>query len=282
LTSEAQRLSRGFHFFLWTRMLSTAGNQMVLVALGWQMYDLTSSAWDLGLVGLAQFIPTLLFTIPAGQLADRVDRRLVLTLAIIVQLFAAALLAWGSASHFIGPGVIYIASVGLGIARAIQAPAQQAIVPALVGTAELPRAMAISTAAMKIAVVAGPAVGGFVYVAGPAIAYGICAMIFLVSMFCALAIHKVHVKKAKEPVSLATVFAGFAFLSKQPVVLGAISLDLFAVVLGGVTALLPIYAKDILQTGPWGLGLLRASPAIVRTKTSRPVDLSISTGGVPR
>jgi MFS family permease len=262
LTSEAQRLSRGFHFFLWTRMLSTAGNQMVLVALGWQMYDLTSSAWDLGLVGLAQFIPTLLFTIPAGQLADRVDRRLVLTLAIVVQLFAAALLAWGSAANFIGPGVIYIASVGLGIARAIQAPAQQAIVPALVGTGDLPRAMAISTAVMKVAVVAGPAVGGFVYVAGPAIAYGICAAIFLASMFCALAIHKVHVKKAQEPVSLATVFAGFAFLSKQPVVLGAISLDLFAVVLGGVTALLPIYAKDILQTGPWGLGLLRASPAI--------------------
>ena len=260
--TDSRHLSRGFHFFLWTRMLSTAGNQMVLVALGWQMYDLTSSAWDLGLVGLAQFIPTILFTIPAGQLADRVDRRLVLTLAIVVQLFAAALLAWGSASHFIGREIIFLASVGLGIARAIQAPAQQAIVPALVGTAELPRAMAISTAAMKIAVVAGPAIGGFVYVAGPAVAYGICAAIFLVAMGCALAIHKVHVKKAKEPVSLATVFAGFAFLAKQPVVLGAISLDLFAVVLGGATALLPIYARDILHTGPWGLGLLRAAPAI--------------------
>ena len=260
--TTASHLSRGFHFFLWTRMLSTAGNQMVLVALGWQMYDLTASAWDLGLVGLAQFVPTLLFTIPAGQLADRVDRRLVLTLAIVVQLLAALLLAWGSASSFIGPNVILIASVGLGIARAIQAPAQQAIVPALVGTADLPRAMAISTAVMKIAVVAGPAIGGFVYVAGPAIAYGICAALFLVSMACALAIHKVHVKKAQEPVSLATVFAGFAFLFRQPVVLGAISLDLFAVVLGGATALLPIYAKDILHTGPWGLGLLRAAPAI--------------------
>src|SRR5690349_4459697 len=163
-------LSSGFHFFLWTRMLSTAGNQMVLVALGWQMYDLTGSAWDLGLVGLAQFVPTLLFTIPAGRLADRVDRRLVLTLAIVVQLFASLLLAWGSATQFVGAGVIFVASVLLGIARAIQAPAQQAIVPALVGTTELPRAMAISTAAMKIAVVAGPAIGGFVYVAGPAIA----------------------------------------------------------------------------------------------------------------
>jgi MFS family permease len=243
-------------------MLSTAGNQMVLVALGWQMYDLTSSAWDLGLVGLAQFIPTLLFTIPAGHLADRVDRRLVLTLAIGVQLFAAALLAWGSAAGFVDANVIYLASVGLGIARAIQTPAQQAIVPALVGIGDLPRAMAISTAVMKFAVVAGPAIGGFVYVGGPSIAYGICTVIFVVSMACALLIHKVHVKKAKEPVTLATVFAGFAFLRKQPVVLGAISLDLFAVVLGGVSALLPIYAKDILQTGPWGLGLLRAAPAI--------------------
>jgi len=224
-TTEAHHLSRGFHFFLWTRMLSTAGNQMVLVALGWQMYDLTSSAWDLGLVGLAQFVPTLLFTIPAGHMADRLDRRLVLTLAIGVQLFAAALLAWGSAAGFVDRDVIFIASVGLGIARAIQAPAQQAIVPALVGTGDLPRAMAISTAVMKVAVVAGPAVGGFVYVAGPAIAYGICAAIFLVSMFCALAIHKVHVKKAKEPVSLATVFAGFAFIGRQPMVLGAISLS---------------------------------------------------------
>jgi len=243
-------------------MLSTAGNQMVLVALGWQMYDLTPSAWDLGLVGLAQFIPTLLFTIPAGHLADRVDRRLVLTLAIVVQLLAAVLLAWGSAAGFVDRNVIFLASVGLGIARAIQAPAQQAIVPALVGIGDLPRAMAVSTAVMKFAVVAGPAIGGFVYVGGPAIAYGVCAVIFIISVVCALAIHKVHVKKAKEPISLATVFAGFAFMGKQPVVLGAISLDLFAVVLGSVTALLPIYAKDILQTGPWGLGLLRAAPAI--------------------
>jgi MFS family permease len=260
--TETHSLSRGFHFFLWTRLLSTAGNQMVLVALGWQMYDLTASAWDLGLVGLAQFVPTLVFTIPAGQLADRIDRRLVLTLAIAVQLFAAALLAWGSAAGFIDRDVIFVASVGLGIARAIQAPAQQAIVPALVATGDLPRAMAISTAAMKFAVVAGPAIGGFVYVGGPAIAYGACAAIFIVSMVFALAIPKVPVAKASERVSLATIFAGFAFLGRQPVVLGAISLDLFAVVLGGVTALLPIYAKDILHTGPWGLGLLRAAPAV--------------------
>ena len=260
--TEAHKFSRGFHFFLGTRMLSTAGNQMVLVALAWQMYDLTGSAWDLGLVGLLQFVPTLLFTIPAGQLADRVDRRLVITLAIVVQLFAAALLAWGSAAGFVDRNVIFIASVALGIARAIQAPAQQAIVPALVGTVDLPRAMAISTAAMKIAVVAGPAIGGFAYVGGPAFAYGACTVIFIVSIACALAIPNLHVKKAKEPVTLATVFAGFAFIGKQPMVLGAISLDLFAVVLGSVTALLPIYAKDILQTGPWGLGLLRAAPAI--------------------
>ena len=261
-TTEAHHLSRGFHFFLWTRMLSTAGNQMVLVALGWQMYDLTASAWDLGVVGLMQFVPTVLFTIPAGQLADRVDRRLVLTLAIAVQLFAAALLAWGSAAGFVDRNVIFAASVGLGVARAIQTPAQQAIVPALVGVGDLARAMAISTAVMKFAVVAGPAIGGFVYVGGPAIAYGVCAAVFIVSIVFALAIPKVHVARAQEPVSLATVFAGFAYVGKQPVVLGAISLDLFAVVLGGVTALLPIYAKDILQTGPWGLGLLRAAPAV--------------------
>src|SRR5215831_6544512 len=255
-------LSRSFHFFLWTRMLSTASNQILLVALAWQVYDLTSSAWDLGLVGLCQFVPTFLLTLPAGQLADRADRRKLLAAATGLQFITAAILAWGSAAGWVGRDIILTLSVLLGMARALQTPAQQAIVPKLVTPAQLPRAMALSSAAMKVAVIAAPALGGFVYAAGPAWAYAFCLVVAVAAMVCAMCIEKVPIIKSKEPATLATMFAGFGFMFEQPVVLGAISLDLFAVVLGGATALLPIYAKDILHTGPWGLGLLRSAPAV--------------------
>jgi MFS family permease len=262
MADPARPLSRSFHFFLWTRLLSTAANQILLVALGWQMYDLTASAWDLGLVGLLQFVPTVAFTIPSGQLADRADRRRVISAAIAVMLCAAALLAWGSAGRWIGRDLILGVSVLLGLARALLTPAQQAIVPALVPGDQLPRAMALSAAVMKVAVVAGPALGGFVYALGPVWAYGLCIVALVAAIGCVLSIHHVPLIKGKDPASFASMFAGFGFIFHKPVVLGAISLDLFAVVLGGATALLPIYAKDILQTGPWGLGLLRAAPAM--------------------
>jgi len=255
-------LSRSFHFFLWTRLLSTASNQILLVALAWQIYDLTSSAWDLGLVGLAQFVPTFLLTLPSGQLADRSDRRKLLAAATALQFLAAAILAWGSAAGWVGRGIILSLSMLLGMARALQTPAQAAIVPKLVAPVQLPRAMALSSAVMKIAVIAAPALGGFVYAAGAAWAYSLCLVIAVAAIGCAMAIEKVPVIHAKDPPTLATMFAGFGFMFHQPVVLGAISLDLFAVVLGGATALLPIYAKDILHTGPWGLGLLRSAPAV--------------------
>ncbi len=254
-------MSRSFHFFLWTRLLGTAANQMLLVALGWQMYDLTSSAWDLGLVGLLQFIPTLAFTIPAGQLADRVDRRKVLAASLALQGVVALWLAWASAGGFVGRDLIFALSVALGAARALQTPALQAIVPSLVPREQLARAMAVSTGAMKIAVIGGPALGGFLYVAGPAVVYGACFLLNLVSLVTVASIPRI-LHASKEPVSWASVFAGFSFLWGHRVALGAISLDLFAVLLGSVTALLPIYARDILQVGPWGLGLLRAAPAL--------------------
>jgi MFS family permease len=255
-------MSRSFHFFLWTRMLSTAANQILLVALGWQMYDLTSSAWDLGLVGLLQFASTFALTIPSGHLADRFDRRRLLGAACALQGIVAAVLAAGSAGGWIGRDIIFGGCVLLGVVRALQTPAQQAIVPALVQVAQLPRAMALSSSVMKIAVVAGPALGGFVYAFGAPWAYGMCVAILVAALVCVFSIHAVPIIKSKEPATFASMFAGFGFIFDKPVVLGAISLDLFAVVLGGVTALLPIYAKDILHTGPWGLGLLRAAPAV--------------------
>jgi MFS family permease len=254
-------LSRSFYFFLWTRLLGTAANQMLLVALGWQMYDLTGSALDLGFVGLLQFVPTLLFTIPAGQLADRVDRRVVLGLSLAVQGLTAAWLAWASVGGFVGRELIFALSIALGIARALQAPALQSILPSLVPREELTRAMAMSTAAMKIAVIGGPALGGFLYAAGPAVVYGVCFALNLVSLVTVTSIPRV-LHRSKEPVSWGSVFAGVGFLWNHKVALGAISLDLFAVLLGSVTALMPIFAKDILHVGPWGLGLLRAAPAL--------------------
>ena len=171
----AGRLSRGFLFFLWTRMLATAANQILLVALGWQMYDLTGSAWDLGLVGLLQFASTFTLTIPSGHLADHVDRRRMMAAACVLQAAVALALAWGSIGGWIGRLPIFAACVLLGVVRAVQTPAQQAIVPRLVHEAQLARAMALSSAVMKIAVVAGPAIGGFIYALGPAWAYGVCS-----------------------------------------------------------------------------------------------------------
>jgi len=148
------------------------------------------------------------------------------------------------------------------VARALQMPAQQAIVPALVTVDELPRAFAASSTLLKIAVIGGPVLGGFLYAFGPAVAYASCLGFLVVSTAYVATIERVPLSGDASPVSVESLFAGFAFIWRKKQVLGAISLDLFAVLLGGATALLPIYAKDILATGPWGLGLLRAAPAV--------------------
>lgn len=234
---------------------------MLMVALAWQMYDLTGRAWDLGLVGLMQFLPALLLTVPAGQLVDRVDRRGVLAASLAVQACVALVLAWGSYGEWVGRDLIFALCVAMGVARALQMPSQQALVPALVPMAQLPRAFALSSTLLKFAVIGGPALGGFIYAMGPTVAYGACFALLVVSTAFVASIKRVPVAVALEPVSLATLFAGFGFIWRKKPVLGAISLDLFAVLLGGATALLPIYAKDVLSTGPWGLGLLRGAPA---------------------
>jgi len=263
LTAEAERpFSPSFRRFLWARLFGNAALQMLLVALGWQVYDLTGSAWDLGLVGLMQFVPALLLTIPAGQLVDRVDRRQVFAGALAIQAVVAGVLASASYGGWAQRELMLGLAVAIGISRALQMPAQLAMVPGLVQLAQLPRATALSSAVMKVAVIGGPALGGFIYVLGPHVVYGIAALLLVASAACVFAIEKSLKPMLKEPVSWASVFAGFAFLWRHKVALGAISLDLFAVLLGGATALLPIYARDVLHTGPWGLGLLRSAPAV--------------------
>lgn len=234
---------------------------MLLVALGWQMYDLTGSAWDLGLVGLMQFLPALLLTIPAGQLVDHTDRRKALGAALVLLALVAGMLAATSVTGHVTRTLILMLSVALGVARSLQSPAQQAILPALVPLAALPRATAMSSSALQAAVIGGPAVGGFLYAGGPATVYAVALLLLVVSIGCVAAIQHRENRRPGAPVDLASALAGFRFIASNKVVLGAVSLDLFAVLLGGATALLPIFAKDVLATGPWGLGLLRSAPA---------------------
>ena len=255
---------RAFPSFMrmwWGRLAGTMAAQMLMVALGWQMYDTTGSAWDLGLVGLAQFLPALLLSLVAGTVIDRSNRGHVLAACLVLQAAVAGTLAAGTVGGWVGRETILAVSLLLGVARAFQQPAQQAVVPALVPAVVLPRALAFSSGAIQAAIIAGPAVGGFVYVAGAAAVYGLCAALFLVGGALVLSIRGLARPPSKEPVNMATLLAGFRFIAQRPVILGAISLDLFAVLLGGATALLPIYARDILHTGPWGLGLLRGAPA---------------------
>lgn len=253
---------RAFMRFWYARVAGTMGNQMLMVAVGWQMYDLTGSAWDLGLVGLFQFLPSLLLTLVAGHVADQHDRSRVLAVCMAGQVLIGGALAASTARGDVSRELLLGLSIALGCAKAFQMPAQQALVPLLVPPAMLARALAFSSAGMQTAIIGGPALGGFLYVAGPTTVYATCAVLFALAAFLFTRIGHPHVPRAREPISLASLLAGVHFIRERPVMLGAISLDLFAVLLGGATALLPIFAKDILHTGPWGLGLLRAAPAV--------------------
>ncbi|MEI7784111.1 MAG: MFS transporter [Betaproteobacteria bacterium] len=258
----------GDYLRMWfARLSSTAAQQMLMVAVGWQMYELTNSAWDLGLVGLYQFAPALMFTLVAGHAADRLHRGRIIALCLLAQAVAALVLVaatsgWGQAEHWLSRDLLLGVSLLLGLARAFQMPAQQALAPLLVPPAMLPRATAFNSAGTEVAVIGGPALGGLVFVAGAVAVYGLCLALLLLASLLALSLRYRHVPPAHEPVTLSSVMAGLTFVWRSKLLLGAVSLDLFAVLLGGATALLPIFAKDILQVGPWGLGLLRAAPAV--------------------
>ncbi len=261
MASDSPFAYRAFVELWFARLAATAGNQMLMVAVGWQMYDLTGSAWDLGLVGLLQFLPAVLLALPAGHLIDRHHRARLVALCMAVQMSIAALLAAGSAFGFAGRTLLLLVSVALGAVRTLQMPAQQALTPSLVPPALLARAMAASAAGLQSAIIAGPALGGVLYAFGAATVYTTSALLFGLAGALMLALRYPHVAASTGRANAAELLAGVRFVWRQPVVLGAISLDLFAVLLGGATALLPMFAKDVLHTGPWGLGLLRAAPA---------------------
>ena len=245
----------------WSRLASVSAGQMLMVAIGWEVYDLTGSAWDLGLVGLLQFAPALALMLPAGHVVDRFRRATIVSCCLAAQGAVAAVLWLGPFEGVSQRTLLLGASVVLGAVKAFQMPAQQALVPLLVPADLLARALAFSSAGLQVAIIAGPALGGFLYVGGPDTVHAACVTLFAVA--AALALRVRHAPPARhEAASLDTLLAGVRYVRGNPVVLGAISLDLFAVLLGGATALLPIFAKDILHVGPIGMGWLRAAPAI--------------------
>jgi MFS family permease len=256
------RRHRAFIQFWGARITAGFGFQMLSVAVGWQIYDLTREAFDLGLVGLVQFVPSLLLALPAGHAADQFDRRRIVVLCQIVECLAVVLLAVGSAVGRLNEVWILALVCAVSVARAWESPARQAMVPGLVPMRLLPQAMAASASAGQAAMIIGPAVGGLLYVAGPSIVYGSSAILYVLAVLFMTRLRYEHAPSARQPATMKTVFAGVSFIRARPVLLGVISLDLFAVLLGGATALLPIFARDILRTGPWGLGLLRAAPAV--------------------
>ncbi|HET9488599.1 MAG TPA: MFS transporter [Methylomirabilota bacterium] len=249
--------------FLWSaRVLSTLAFHVQAVAVGWQLYDLTGSALDLGLVGLVQFVPMLLFTLVAGHAADRYDRRRILILSQVVKAAGSVTLALGTAGDWLDRESILATMAVVGAARVFEMPTLAALVPDVVPRPLIAPAVAWSVSANQTARIVGPALGGLLYGLRPVEAYLTIAGLVVLAAGCAAAIRVARAVRDREPATLEAVLSGIAFIRSRPVLLGTMSLDLFAVLLGGATALLPIYARDILRTGPGGLGLLRAAPAV--------------------
>ena len=211
-------------------------------------------------MGLFQFVPALLLTLPAGHVADRVHRGRLFAACVSIQATVSALLVWATLGEFVSRDLILFLSVVLGSTRAFQMPAQQALTPMLVPQSVLQRAIALSSSALQAATIGGPALGGVLYAHGALTVYAVCVGMMLMSSALTLTVRYVH-HATHEAVSWRSAMAGVTFVWHNKILLGATSLDLFAVLLGGATALLPIYARDVLHTGPEGLGVLRAAPA---------------------
>jgi len=254
---------RDFRNYLFSRLLATVAAQMQVVAIGWQVYQITGSFTKLGFIGLAQFLPFMLLVLVAGQVADRHDRRLIINLCMVAQLIGSAILLVFTQSglHAIWP--VYLVLGLLGSARAFAMPATKAIVINLVPTEAFGSATAISSSAFQVATIAGPVLGGFLYLLGPQAVYTPA----LILLFAAsLLMTRVRTRRERvqdpAPMSLQNALEGLRFVRSRPVVLGAISLDLFAVLFGGCVAMLPAYARDVLHVGPQALGFLRTAPAV--------------------
>jgi MFS family permease len=249
--------------------MATLANQIQSVAVAWQIYEIARTPMTLGYVGLAQFLPIAALFFLAGDVADRHNRRRILAISYAVQALATAALLLLTLSSSRSQWPFYAVLVLLGSARAFGQPAAQSFLPQLVTGSAFMKAIAWTSSARQTAVILGPALGGLIYIWGPAPAYAICLLLLVATSLALGALRTDSQARHHDPAlsSFRRVTAGIGFIRSKPILLGAISLDLFAVLLGGATALLPIYARDILKVGPSGLGLLRSAPAIGATLT---------------
>lgn len=273
---------RDLPLYLCIRVLSRIAVLVQSVSVGWQVYDLTQSPLALGMVGLVEFLPMFLLAMPAGELADRFDPRRIIMLASLIEALSSALLLLFVLTRQTSVWPLYSVILLYGMARGVSRPASQALLPFLVPPARLPRSLAWGSSVTNLALIAGPALGGFAYALGPAVAYGSALVASLASAVGMLFLGGRRVRTDPTALAgrLARVREGIEFVRSRPVVFGAISLDLFAVLLGGAVALLPVYARDILHVGPTGLGLLRSAPAFGAALTAlyltrRPVERNV-------
>ena len=268
--------------YLCLRVLSRMAVLVQSVCVGWQVYDLTQSPLALGIVGLVEFVPMFLLALPAGELADRFDPRRIITLASLLEALSSALLLIFVVSRQTAVGPLYGVILLFGTARGFSGPATRSLLPFLVPPEKLPRSLAWGSSVTQLAIIGGPALGGFAYALGPAIAYGGALVASLASAIGMLFLGGRRLTRDTAALAgrLERVREGIEFVRSRPVVFGAISLDLFAVLLGGAVSLLPIYARDILHVGPTGLGILRSAPAFGAALTAlyltrRPVERKV-------
>ncbi|MGB6651407.1 MAG: MFS transporter [Xanthobacteraceae bacterium] len=247
--------------FLYVRVAASVAQQIQVVAVGWQMYELTNSPFHLGLIGLVQFSPAVGLFVFTGHVADHYDRRLVTFLAQLVEAIAVAALAFANATGRLTPELLLGMAFVVGTGRAFEQPSLQSVLPNIVPSELLPRAIAGSSSASQTAVIAGPALGGILIEISPTLVFTVCAVLWLSAGLVMLGIAMEAKLPERAPLDLKSMFSGLTFMISQKVVLGAVLLDLFAVVLGNPTAVLPIFARDIYLAGPLGFGVLRAAPA---------------------
>ena len=254
----------GFVLFQIARFLIVAAVEMQAVAVGWQVYDITKRALDLGLVGLAQFLPGILLFLASGHASDRFDRRKVLGTCYAGFALCSALLLSIAEHGTRSVRPIYFVLVLLGVVRSFNGTASRSILPQLVPDEHFANAVAWNATTFQAATILGPSIGGVLYAIfhGPSAVYAMAMLTALGALLSTFRIKTRPQTRRREPTTLKTIFAGLHFIWREKLILGAISLDLFAVLLGGAVALLPVYAREILHTGPWGLGLLRTAPGI--------------------
>lgn len=254
---------RALRLLLITRFASTASNQMLSVVLGWQIYDLTNSALALGMIGLVQFLPPMLLTLVSGEVADRVDRRTIVRWTYVIQTIVSLGLLGLTLLEKPPVAAFYVMVLLLALARTFEGPANQALLPLLVPRSIMSRSVAAYSSASRVANLTGPSIGGLIYGFGAATDYTVCLLLILMAAIASFMLPApAPLKAAKQKVSWETLIAGLTFVWNTPILLGVLSLDLMATFFGGVTALLPIFARDVLAIGPFGLGILRSAPSV--------------------